>query len=207
MNGTPRVAETMSALPVPEQSPFRPEVLATLDERRDRIIALIEKAALDVGAELIQAKKEHPREFLEWVSTKLPFGIDKAERLMAISRAFGSADDWMRKQLPPAWTALFELSRLPIEKVQRSIESGEIAPSMTVSDARRLVTGNPDAPVTEVRTVTPGPKPGFDPQVRLPADLVASELCRTDRSTLAPSVEYLLRRWLDPPPPKETKDA
>ena len=181
-----------------------PELLPTLDERRDRILAIVGTAALDVGAELIAAKQEHPREFMEWVSRSLPFGIDKAEKLMAISRAFGDADPLTRAALPPAWTALFELSRLPIDQVQRSIESGAIAPEMTVSDARELVSGHREPPELLPERPTPGPKPGFDPNPRLNPDLLASELVRSARGDLSEPVEYLLRRWLDPEPPKET---
>lgn len=180
------------------------ETVPSLDERRDRIIALVSDAALDVGAELIAAKKEHPGEFLQWVATQLPFGIDKAERLMSISRAFGTADPLVLAALPPAWTALFELARLPIDVVAESIESGAIAPQMTVSDARQLVSGHREAPVPQIRRAKPGPDPGFDPNVRLNPDHLASELVRCERQSLSEPVEYLLRKWLDPNPPKET---
>lgn len=174
-----------------------PEVVPTLDERRDRIIGIVESAALDVGAELLAAKKEHPREFMDWVGRSLPFGVDKAERLMAITRAFSTVEPEILASLPPAWTALFELSRLPIERVVVSIESGEIHPGMTVADARDLVTGEREAPETQKRTVKPGPEPGFDPNPRLTTDIVVRELLRTPRSDLSATMETLLRLWLD----------
>lgn len=183
------------------------EVVTTLDERRDRILAIVGTAALDVGAELLAAKREYPGEFMRWVSTELPFGIDKAERLMAVSRAFADADPFVRAALPPAWTALFELARLPIGQVQQSIESGEIAPEMTVRDARKLVTGLLDPPELLPKRPTPGPPPGFDPNVRLDGNILASELVRTDRSALSESVEYLLRQWIGPDPGEETPDV
>lgn len=175
-------------------------MVPTLDERRDRILAIVGAAAIDVGAELIAAKKEHPGAFMEWVSRSLPFGIDKAQRLMAISRAFSDADEAVRAALPPAWTALFELARLPIEEVQRSIETGEIAPEMTVSDARKLATGRSEPPELLPARPKPGPAPGFDPNPRLDADILASELVRMDRCTLSAPVEYLLRQWIGPDP-------
>jgi hypothetical protein len=179
------------------------EVVATLDERAERIIAHISDAALNIGAELIAAKAEHPREFLQWVATRLPFGIDKAERLMAITRAFASADPAVLEALPPAWTALFELARLPIDVVAESIESGAITPQMTVQDARQLVSGHRDVPEKLPERPTPGPAPGFDPTIRLPIDHLASELVRCDRQSLSEPVEYLLRKWLDPKPQME----
>lgn len=178
-----------------------PEIVPSLAERRDRIIGIVEDAALEVGAELVAAKREHPREFMAWVARSLPFGIDKAERLMAISRSFASVDPVVRASLPPAWTALFELSRLPIETIQVAVESGEICPQMTVADARELVTGHRDAPETQRRTVKPGPDPGFDPNPRLTTDIIVRELLRTPREDLSGSMETLLRDWLDP---KET---
>ena len=178
----------------------RADVVPTLDERRDRILAIVGAAAIDVGEELLAAKKEHPGVFLEWVATSLPFGIDKAERLMAIARAFSGADEATRAALPPAWTAMFELARLPVGEIQRSIESGEITPEMTVRDARKLVTGRTEPPELLPERPRPGPQPGFDPNPRLSADLLASELVRTDRCTLSGPVEYLLREWIGPDP-------
>lgn len=190
----------MSALEIPDQ----PEQVPSLDERRDRIIAIVETAALQVGVELRQAKIEHPREFMEWVARSLPFGIDKAERLMAISRSFESVDAEVRAALPPAWTALFELSRLPIESVRVAVEVGDIHPQMTVADARELVSGHREAPQAERRPAKPGPEPGFDPNPRLTTDIIVRELLRTPRSDLSGSMETLLRLWLDP---EETCDG
>lgn len=178
-----------------------PEPVPSLDERRDRIMAVLESTALEIGDELLAAKREHPREFMAWVTRALPFGIDKAERLMAITRSFATVDPLVRASLPPAWTALYELSRLPIETVVVAIDRGEISPQMTVEDARELVTGHREAPKAEKRTSKPGPDPGFDPNPRLTTDIVARELLRTPREDLSATMETLLRLWLDP---KET---
>ena len=180
------------------------EVLISLDERRERIIAHVEKAALDVGAELLAAKADHPGRFLDWVATSLPFGVDKAEKLMAITRAFGAADEATRRALPPAWTAMFELSRLPIETVQTSIESGEIHTQMTVADARELVSGHRDPPKQLPPRPKGGPKPGFDPNVRIGADQLARELLRCRRDDLSDALATQIRAWLGPEPPEET---
>lgn len=185
----------------------RAEVVPSLDERRDRILAIFGEAVYEAGAELLAAKREHPREFLAWVARSLPFGIDKAERMMTIARAFGDADEAMKAALPRKWTPLFELARLPIGEVQRSIETGEITPEMTVRDARRLVTGRSEPPELLPKRPRPGPAPGFDPNPRLDADLLASELVRRDRCTLSGPVEYLLRQWIGPDPGEETPDV
>lgn len=176
----------------------------TLDQRRDRILGIVDRAALEVGAELIAAKREHPGEFFAWVARSLPFGVDKAERLMAIARAFGSIEASAREALPPAWTAMFELSRLPVEQVQRSIETGEIHPKMTVADARELVTGLKEAPKAAERTHRTGPEPGSPQRREIDADLVAAKLIRTDRKALSAFMEAQIRTWLGPEPPQET---
>jgi hypothetical protein len=191
-----------------EESP-RTEIVPSLDERADRIFEILEHAAFDIGAELIEAKREHPREFMEWVQRSLPFGIDKAERLMAISRAFAAADDFTKRALPAPWTALFELSRVPIDAIHSGIAEGEVHPDMTtreairyrksLDDAREMVFGHRDAPETEERTERPGPKPGFDPNPVLAADVLARELVRQPRTDLASDVEALLREWLGDP--------
>ncbi len=176
----------------------------TLDERRQRILAAVDQAVLDVGAELLAAKREHPGSFTEWVVRSLPFGLDKAERLMAITRAFGSIDPSVRAALPPAWTAMFELSRLPIETVHEGIESGAITPTMTVSDARALVSGVREAPEAQERAWQTGPKPG-ERQIRVAdADLLAAKLVREPRDTLTAAAEAQIRAWLDESTPQET---
>jgi hypothetical protein len=187
---------------------LRPEVVMSLDERRDRIIEIAEQAADDIGHELIAAKREHRGEFMAWVQRSLPFGIDKAERLMAIARSFENVDPEIRAALPPRYTALFEFTRIPIDSVVVGIESGAVTPEMTTAEARDWVAearaaqfGVEPAPAPAPRPVKPGPEPGFDPNPRLTADIVARELLRNPREDLSAPLETLLRAWLDP---KET---
>jgi len=108
-----------------------------LAERKRRILDALNDTVFSIGAELLEAKREHNGTFVAWVETELPFGIDRAERLMAVTRAF--ADTEHREHLPAAWTALYELSRVPVGALVRSIELGEISPAMTVVQAREFV--------------------------------------------------------------------
>lgn len=183
-----------------------PELVPSLDERRDRILEIVGNAAIDVGQELLEAKREHPGQFMDWVSRELPFGIDKAERIMAVTRAFATCDPIVQQALPRPWTTLFELTRLPIETVERSVDSGEVHPTMTREDARRLVSGETEPPPVERRTVTPGPRPGFDPIPRLSPDVVAGELLRLRRDDLDANLASLLHEWLGPPPQGDPDD-
>lgn len=151
-----------------------------MEERTQRIISCLERAALEVGAELLAAKQEHPREFVAWVEGTLPFGIDKAERLMAITRCFADADPEIRAALPPAWSALYELTRLPSERLLPAIEAGAVHPDMTVAQAKALRSKGFRVPE----------------QPRLTADIVARELVRFDRRDLSDEVRAALEDWI-----------
>lgn len=167
----------------------------TLDERADRIIGAVEQAAVIVGAELTAAKAEHPGEFVAWVqSGVLPFGLDKAERLMAIHRAFEGADEHTKSMLPPRWTALYEITRLPSERTRELVEVGRIHPDMTTASARELVaehrrTESPLPPLPDP------PKPAT--RNGLTAAIVANELMRFERHHLDEPTAVALSEWLN----------
>lgn len=111
--------------------------IVPLAERKRRILDALSDTVYTIGAELLEAKREHNGTFVAWVETELPFGIDRAERLMAVTRAFATAEH--REHLPAAWTALYELSKVPPGALVRSIELGEVSPGMTVAQARDYV--------------------------------------------------------------------
>lgn len=170
------------------------EVIVPLEERTKRIYGHMNEACFEIGHELIAAKMEHPGRFMEWVEDSLPFGIDKAERLMAVTRAFATAPPEMREALPNPYTTLFELSRLPAERLQRAIESGEVTPDTTYREARALrdAAESPEWERVEMPEVTPSPAA----EPRLSADLVAKELMRYPASRLSGEMIVALRRWL-----------
>lgn len=164
------------------------EVLS-LDERGERIAKVLDEASVLVGQELIAAKAEHPGTFVAWVEESLPFGIDKAERLMAITRCFATADEDVRAALPSAYSALYELSRMPTDRLQAHIANGDVGPGTTTREARGLVNGNGAVP--------PGPiLPPIKPEPRLGADIIAKELMRHPRGDLTEAIEVALRRWM-----------
>lgn len=167
----------------------------SLEDRKVRIGVLLEETAMLIGEELIAAKAEHPGHFVEWVTDELPFGIDKAERLMAIARAFTLADPDMRAALPTAYSALFELSRMPTERLKLHIDNGDVGPGTTVREARALNghqrddNGSTSAPAAPIL-------PPVSAEPRLSTDILAKELLRQPRSDLSAAVEVNLRRWL-----------
>lgn len=167
--------------------PFTQRVL-TLDERAERIMYVLEVSATQIGEELIAAKHDHPGKFMEWVDYALPFGIDKAERLMAIQRAMQTVDPDMRDSLPPAWTAMYELSRLNPKVLADLVATGEVTRDMTVAEARRVA--KPDSEVHRPDVVLQDVKAHQ-------ADLLAWELTRTDRTLLSTDRATELQEWLE----------
>lgn len=167
------------------------EVVVTLEERGRRIHDAYERCAIDIGAELVAAKAEHPGRFMQWVDEMLPFGIDQAERLMAITRAFANADADTRAALPSAKSALFELTRLPADRLRQAIEAGEVDRTTTTRQARRLVSDHLNGPVD-----LPPPSPPPPEVVSPTAEMLAAELMKQNVDRLSGETIVRLRRWL-----------
>ena len=179
--------------PMALMEPEPVEVVVPLEERAERIAEVFDRAALAVGAELIEAKREHPGRFMAWVSESLPFGIDTAERLMAITRTFANADPEILASLPRARSALFALTRLPSDRLRQAVESGEVTPRTTYREALRLR----DVAESEWEPVElPPPPESAAAEPRIAADIVAKELLRFSRSALSDDYAVRLRRWL-----------
>ena len=192
----------------------RSELAKSLDERRDRIMDVLERAAHEVGAELIAAKAEHPGRFMQWVADELPISLDKAQRLMAIARFTESTDPKVLASLPKGWTVLFELRKLPGDVLVRAVRDGDLDANTTREQAkefaakemdpiRRLLTGSVEPPLhgkaraTRKQLVEAG-KLGAARVNRKPlADGLARELLRTDRADLSEPFATLLEAWLN----------
>lgn len=162
--------------------------MVTLEERAWRISQSYDRCAIEIGNELIHAKAEHPGRFTEWIADSLPFGIDQAERLMAITRCFATADPETKAALPTPKSALFELTRLPADRLQTAIANGDVHPGITTREARQLVNGD--------KVDLPETKPSQARETRIGADIVAKELMRFPRGQLSDDYVIQLRRWL-----------
>ena len=136
-----------------EHAPSNPDLVYTLDEHRDRIFEILNRSAIEIGVELIQAKRNHPGRFMKWVEDEMPWGIDKAEKVMALARAFATAPPAFMDSLPQAWTALYDLSRVPVAVLHRAIDEGTVTPDSTVDECRRFVAEHNKA------TMSPPPEP------------------------------------------------
>ncbi|MDU8946116.1 DUF3102 domain-containing protein [Ovoidimarina sediminis] len=121
-------------------------------------------AILDVGRMLTEAKANLPhgqfgRLFAEDNPERLPFTDATARKLMAISRHAALGNRAHVHALPPAWGTLYELSKLPEDKLEGAFSAGLIHPEMERQDAVALVGGkSPRLNYTgDYEWYTPGP--------------------------------------------------
>lgn len=109
----------------------------TLSGYRDAIVREVDGVALRVGRLLREAKElATPIEFNRWVINDLPFGLETARRLMAISAAYEKLPTEALRDLPRPWQAMYALKELPPIEIIRAIRDGEIHTEMTVEEAR-----------------------------------------------------------------------
>lgn len=184
----------MSVTDLPEHSGSASD----LDGLRDEIASVLNKTAIEVGDILIRARYAHPGRFTEWVERELPFSMDKARNLMAVSRAFRTLPPDKRELLPAPWLAMFTLAKAPLELVERGIESGEVNPQMTNRAALALVRREPAPAPRKHRGGKPGPPKGARNQskVQMPASLLVRELLRYTPDDLTPTQRTRLDLWL-----------
>jgi hypothetical protein len=113
------------------------------DEAAQRIRAHLGQAVVGfiaAGRDLAIAKESIPHgEFEAWVQEQVGISTATAQRLMAVARHPALANPSHAQLLPPAWTTLYELSRLPAQLLERAIETGEVGPDLERDEARELV--------------------------------------------------------------------
>jgi len=141
---------------------------------------------LRVGALLHEARELDRGGFEGWVTQRLPFGMDKARRLIAIHLAYGELPAETVAQLPRPWQAMFVLRRWADGRLQDAIESGEVGPDTTVDQARK-----------KAREWSSNQRSG-DPLTDryTQADLRAGALMKHSASDLNETVRDALVRWL-----------
>lgn len=160
-------------------SPQRTASLSSLAAYRDAIVREVDGVALRVGGLLREARALSPERFERWVVNELPFGLETARRLIAISAAYEKLPPETLRGLPRPWQAMYALKELPAAHLARAVEAGEIAPDMTVAAARdyaRRVRRN------DIRTYKT-------------ADMTAGRLMRCQPSDLSTVVLDALREW------------
>jgi hypothetical protein len=146
-----------------------------LKEIRGEIFTAIDQMVFRVGELLYEAKMLRPRTFQAWVESALPFGYDRAYRLIAIHLAYRELPEAVRNRLPRPWQALFALRHLAADgRIVAEVNSGAIHPELTVREALAL---------------KPGPR-------HSDADLLVGRLLGHDPSSLDPVVRDDLVAWL-----------
>ena len=150
------------------------------------IIGEVDRMALKVGAILRAARAEHPETFRAWVENDLPFGLDTAKRLMAISEAYEKLPAATLEQLPRPWQALYALRALPLGELQAAVDAGVVTAGMTENEAKAVA--------RRWRTGTSAPMSSTTRHHR--ADIAAGALMEFTPADMNPYVLRALRRWL-----------
>lgn len=166
-----------------------------LSDYREAIIEVLNQSAIDIGNLLIAAKYRHPRRFEAWVDEELPFGVQTARRLMAISRGLRDLPPEKRELLPSPASTLYTLTTMDPEILESHMESGEIHPKMTNKQALALARANP-APLPAPRDWKSGPPPGTRVKSRPRASLLIGQLMRYRPEEVDPTNMARLKEWL-----------
>lgn len=150
------------------------------------MFASIDRMCLRVGALLAEARLLDPSGFKAWVNERMPFGFDKARRLIAIHYAYSELPPEKLQQLPLPWQALYALAPHAQGRLLDALESGEIGPDTTqaeaITTARRWSRNRPKAEPLEARYST--------------VDRRAGALMELSADDLHPYVRDALLRWL-----------
>ena len=85
----------------------------------------------------LQAALEQHGNSLRSMADKLPFSWQMANRLMLITEKL-ETPGVSPETLPPAWTILYELSKLPEKVMLQALKDGRINPNMKKSEAIAL---------------------------------------------------------------------
>lgn len=146
-------------------------VASIIDCGRALIAAKVELGVGDWGR--MFADSETP------VLHPIPFTVRSASRLMAIASNPILTDVARGPLLPASWRTLYELTKLPNDRLEESFKRGEITPDMTREEVRRLVN-----PITSDRPTRP-------PTPRRVERLENAELWEITEAKLADAVKAL----------------
>jgi DNA polymerase III sliding clamp (beta) subunit (PCNA family) len=106
----------------------------------DRRILLIE-SRIKTGALLLKAKDDlrHGEFGKMFSNAEVPFGQDKAGRLMAIARHHAIGDSAHARNLPPSEYTLYLLTRLPTELLNQMLADGRLHPDLERRDVEQII--------------------------------------------------------------------
>jgi hypothetical protein len=160
--------------------------MSRLEQIEGEVFASIDRMCLRVGELLAEARALDPAGFKRWVEDRMPFGYDKARRLIAIHMAYRELPPEKLRQLPLPWQALYALAPHAQGRLLDALESGEIGPETTQAEA-----------ITKARHWS-NHRRAVDPLDRRysTADSRAGALMELSASDLNPFVREALIRWL-----------
>ena len=156
---------------------------------RTRIIAEVDGVALRVGRLLREAREECPHDFNRWVETDLPFGMETARRLIAISAAYEKLPAETLRGLPRPWQALYALKELSGERLAEAVSAGTVMPEMTVEAAKEFARAERES----FNRSPHAPRQTFSQAF---ANRAAGRLMRCEAADLKSRVRDDLRAWL-----------
>ena len=166
-----------------------------LVEIEAEVFETVDRMCLRLGALLAEARTLDPMGFDKWVSEKMPFGIDKARRLVAIHLAYSELPEDVVQKLPRPWQAMFALRHWAQGRLPEAIETGEVGPDTTIAEARELASKwGKDSRRDE------DPLPSRYGKL----DLTAGELMAVHPDDLNPSVYRALSNWMTRRTPDQT---
>jgi N6-adenosine-specific RNA methylase IME4 len=93
------------------------------------------ESIFETGRLIAAAKDELDHgEFLEMVTTDLPFGARTAQRLMAVAEDERLSNTTHASLLPPSWMTLYEITKLSDDEFEAKVADGTIHPEMQRRD-------------------------------------------------------------------------
>ena len=97
--------------------------------------------AIEAGKLLLEAKEKlaHGQWTSMFQSGQLHISLRVAEMLMKIAGHPTLADPKYFSFLPPAWSVLHELSKLPPQSLEEKIQAKTVHPELTLEEARHMV--------------------------------------------------------------------
>lgn len=115
------------------------------DRIRPHLVAAVDNI-ITAGRELIDAKEALGHgEFLELVQM-LDLKPRTAQKFMSIARNEALTNASPGTHLPASWTTLYELSRMPVEDLQRAIGDGQVTSDMSRKEALHMAARHRTSP-------------------------------------------------------------
>jgi hypothetical protein len=73
------------------------------------------------------------------IERELPFNRQTAFKLMKVAEHPTLSDVSHGKHLPPAWTTLYELTKVPVGVLESAIKDGRVHPGMERKDTQAIL--------------------------------------------------------------------